>query len=134
MSRNKQNRIDFYNMLVSSSEQDFHDWCEELITEEEYLEKRSFLILDFYSAFNAIYNYFKKSFISDDISKFFCEFNKENTEMTIVVKYESYKIEESFLEEINEYFAITDDSDYDSFKVVYDHNKDKTLKLIFSKG
>ena len=45
MSKRKQNRIDFYNMLVTATEVDFQDWCEELAL--DYLEKRSFLILEF---------------------------------------------------------------------------------------
>lgn len=132
MSKRKQNRIDFYNMLVTATEVDFQDWCEELAL--DYLEKRSFLILEFYSAFKHIYDYFKGLYIKDDIKKFYCEFDNDNQDMIITVKYETYKVEESIIEEMKEYFSPTDIDDYDSFEIEFTSEKDKTIKLVFSKG
>ncbi len=132
MSKRRQNRIDFYNMLVSSPEEDFHDWCEELV--EDFLEKRAYLILDYYSAFKHIYDYFKSSYISEDIRKFYCEFKDDNNDMIITVKYNNYKIDNSFIKDINNYFLPTECDDYLDFELIYDSEKDKTIKLVFSKG
>ena len=62
MSKVKYTRINLFNTLVypdevASGEWNFKNWCNSLQSEEEYLTQRSYLLLDFYSAFRKIYNF-----------------------------------------------------------------------------
>ena len=135
MSR-KRDRIDFYNMLVHSSENTFDEWCSEITSEAEYLEKRSFLLLEFYSAFKKIYDYFCHCFIKNDIRKIYCEFSKDNSSMEITVKFNDYKVnlDDSFTKELlGEFYPFPGD-DYDDFEIELKPGNDKSLKLIFLKG
>lgn len=130
----KRDRIDFYNMLVHSSENTFDEWCSEITSEAEFLEKRSFLLLEFYSAFKRIYDYFSHSYIKDDIRKFYCEFSIDNRSMVITIKFTEYTIEESLIKELESYFHPYTNDDYSEFEIELKPGNDKSLKLLFMKG
>ena len=70
----KKDRVDFFKSLVCPSEvrtgdTPFESWCEEIASKEEYLEKRSFLILDFYSAFRKVFSYFSDSYLTEELKR-----------------------------------------------------------------
>lgn len=137
MSNKKPNRIDLFNNLVfpeevSSGKIGFKIWCTELISQEEYLEKRSFLLLDFYSAFRKIFDFFIKEDRIDDAKKFYCEF-KTDDEMSVTLKNKS-SFNPKFLEEISQYFDPKTKDDYDSFEVEFVNGKHNIVKLTFLRG
>ena len=134
----KKDRIDFFKFLVCppdvrDGETPFESWCNEIISKEEYLENRSFLILEFYSAFRKVYDYFSDSYLSDELYKLYCTFSDNDSVMIVTAKYNNYRIEDSFIKELKKYFYPDSDDDYTEFEVIYDHAKHNTVKLKFSK-
>lgn len=134
----KKDRVDFFKSLVCPSEvrsgdTPFESWCEEIASKEEYLEKRSFLILDFYSAFRKVFSYFSDSYLTEELYKLYCTFSDNDSVMIVTAKYNNYRIEDSFIKELKKYFYPDGDDDYTEFEVIYDHAKHNTVKLKFSK-
>lgn len=134
----RKNRIDFYKTLVCpdevrSGEVDFFDWCNDVISAESYLEKRSYLLLEFYSAFRKIYEYFTESFITNDIYKMTCDFNEDEESMTVTVKYQTYTIEKSFIDDLYTNFSPCETDDYDRFELETKSEKHNIVKLVFYK-
>jgi len=137
MSNKKPNRIDLFNNLVfpdevRSGKIRFKVWCTDLISQEDYLEKRSFLLLDFYSAFRKIFDFFIKEDRIDDAKKFYCEFTSDD-EMSVTLKNKS-SFKSSFIDEINKYFTPKQKDDYDSFEVEFTNDKHNIVKLTFLRG
>lgn len=133
-------RIDLFNTLVRAEddEQTFEDWHSSLCTEVEVLQHRSYLLLEFYSAFRKLYNFFFASGIDTadaKIRQFYCLFNKDGTEMTVKVKYKNiHDIDPSFFDVLGTFFDVDPGDNYDDFEIkppCDDHKS--TLWLIFYK-
>ena len=140
MAKVKYTRINLFNTLVcpeeiDSGEWNFDEWCHTLQDRETYLAQRSFLLLDFYSAFRKIYNFFVAS--SNDetpLRKLYCSFSDDNQEMLITVKYRNPKeIDPSYFDSIGTFFDIDPGDTYDDFEYEAPSESHKSLKLYFRK-
>ena len=143
MAKVSYTRINLFNTLVcpeeiDSGEWSFEEWRNSLETKEEYLAQRSYILLDFYSAFRKLYNFFFASSVDikdDHIRKFYCDFSEDNCEMVITIKYKKpRKIDPSFFEALGRFFDIDPGDTYDEFKIEPPGDKHNSLKLIFIKN
>ena len=140
MSKVKYTRINLFNDLVcpteiTSGEWSFDEWCTTLKDQEQYLAQRSYLLLDFYSAFRKVYNFFIASDVDEtNIRKLYCNFSDDNTEMIIVVKYKNPRdIDPSYFESIATFFDVDPGDTYDDFDVEPPCESHNSLKLYFRK-
>ena len=142
MAKANYTRINLFNTLVcpdeiESGEWSFEEWCDELKSKEDYLQKRSYLLLDFYSAFRKIYNFFF-TYNNDDgtshIRKFYCSFSPSGDEMIITIKYKNpWDIDKSFFDALGRYFDIDPGDTYQDFEIEPPCDEHNSLKLIFYK-
>ena len=142
MTKAKYTRINLFNTLVcpdeiSSGEISFNEWWNNVQNEEDYLTKRSYQLLDFYSAFRKIYNFF---YLSDPdnkgakIRKLYCDFSEDSNEMILTVKYKKDKdIDPSFYEAVSTFFDIDPGDTYNDFDFEPPGESHNSLKLIFRK-
>lgn len=136
MSSKKPNRIDLFNLLVYPyevqlfPEEEFKAWCHEL-SKEEILEKRSFLLLDFYTAFRKIFLFFTKEY-EVDAKKFYCEFDGRK-KMHVTLK-RSKHISKAVLDQIQTFFHPDKKDTYTDFVVQYQNEKHNSVRLTFFKG
>jgi len=142
MAKVSYTRINLFNTLVcpseiESGEWNFKDWCTTLQNEEDYFSDRSYLLLDFYSAFRKVYNFFFASDVyanEGHIRKFYCSFSEDNREMVITVKYKKPKeIDKSFFDALELYFDVDINDSYDEFEMEPPGEAHNSLKLIFRK-
>jgi hypothetical protein len=142
MAKVNYTRINLFNSLVCPDEIDngewtFDDWCDERKSNETYLQKRSYLLLDVYSAFRKIYNFFfchKEDDEDTHIRKFYCSFSPDGKEMVITVKYKKPRdIDPSFFDALGRYFDIDPGDTYDDFDIEPPCEEHNSLKLIFYK-
>jgi len=141
MAKVNYTRINLFNSLVCPDDIDagewtFDDWCDELTSNETYLQKRSYLLLDFYSAFRKIYNFFFCHHGEDTghIRKFYCSFSPDGNEMVITVKYKNPKeMDPSFFDALGRYFDIDPGDTYSDFEIEPPGEEHNSLKLLFYK-
>lgn len=142
MPKVKYTRINLFNTLVypdevASGEWNFRNWCNTLQTKEEYLAQRSYLLLDFYSAFRKVYNFYFSGILDEEdmqLRKLYCEFSSDNTEMIITVKYKHPRDrDKSFYDAVAVFFDVDPSDSYDDFHMEPPCSEHKSLKLIFRK-
>lgn len=142
MSKVKYTRINLFNTLVypdevASGEWNFKNWCNSLQSEEEYLTQRSYLLLDFYSAFRKIYNFYFSGILDGEdihLRKLYCDFSSDNTEMIITVRYKKpHDMDQSFYDAVSVFFDVDPGDSYDEFEMEPPGDEHKSLKLIFRK-
>ncbi len=143
MAKVSYTRINLFNALVcpdeiESGEWTFEEWCHTLQSKEDYLADRSYLLLDFYSAFRKIYNFFFATDIEtkeNKIRKFYCDFSEDGSEMVITIKYKKPKnIDPSYFEAIGLFFDTDAGDTYTDFEIDPPCESHNSLKLIFKKG
>jgi len=136
MSTKKPNRIDLFNLLVypydaqQFSEEEFKAWCHD-VSKEEYLEKRSFLLLDFYAAFRKLFLFFTRNYVVD-AKKFYCEFDGRK-KMHVTLK-STKPIPKAIVAEMETFFQPDKKDSYSDFAVQYQNEKHNTVRLTFFKG
>ena len=142
MPKVKYTRINLFNTLVypdevASGEWNFRNWCNTLQTKEEYLAQRSYLLLDFYSAFRKVYNFYFSGILEDEdiqVRKLYCDFSSDNMEMVITVKYKHpLSKDQSFYDAVGVFFDVDPGDTYNEFHIESPGAEHKSLRLIFRK-
>ena len=132
----KKTRIDFYKSMVCPVKVrngfiPFNDWCTNNIPPIEYLEIRSFLILDFYTAFKKLYEYIINGFSPKDINDLYCDFDNDN--MIITIKFcKKICIDNDFINNLKTVFNPTITDDYKKIFIIYNEKiKKGIIKISF---
>ena len=132
-------RINFFKYLVCpedirSNINQFEDWIKNYIDSDnetqDVIEYRSFLILDNYDLFKLVYEYVTESSLYEDMADVKIDFT--NSEIKLSIKYESYKVDKSLLDEVEDYFSELSDNGY-ILESVTDSDKHNKVILNFSR-
>lgn len=132
-------RINFFKYLVCPEDirsdiNQFEDWIKNYIDSDnetqDVIEYRSFLILDNYDLFKLVYEYVTESSLYEDMTDVKIDF--ANSEIKLSIKYESYKVDKSLLDEVENYFSELSDNGY-ILESVTDSDKHNKVILNFSR-
>lgn len=132
-------RINFFKYLVCPEDirsdiNQFEDWIKNYIDSDnetqDVIEYRSFLILDNYDLFKLVYEYITESSLYEDMTDVKIDF--ANSEIKLSIKYESYKVDKSLLDEVEDYFSELSDNGY-ILESVTDSDKHNKVILNFSR-
>lgn len=132
-------RINFFKYLVCPEDirsdiNQFEDWIKNYIDSDnetqDVIEYRSFLILDNYDLFKLVYEYVTESSLFEDMIDVKIDF--ANSEIKLSIKYESYKVDKSLLDEVEDYFSELSDNGY-ILESVTDSDKHNKVILNFSR-
>ena len=132
-------RINFFKYLVCPEDirsdiNQFEDWIKNYIESDnetqDVIEYRSFLILDNYDLFKLVYEYVTESSLYEDMTDVKIDF--ANSEIKLSIKYESYKVDKSLLDEVEDYFSELSDNGY-ILESVTDSDKHNKVILNFSR-
>ena len=132
-------RINFFKYLVCPEDIrsdiiQFEDWIKNYIDSDnetqDVIEYRSFLILDNYDLFKLVYEYVTESSLYEDMTDVKIDF--ANSEIKLSIKYESYKVDKSLLDEVENYFSELSDNGY-ILESVTDSDKHNKVILNFSR-
>lgn len=132
-------RINFFKYLVCPEDirsdiNQFEDWIKNYIDSDnetqDVIEYRSFLILDNYDLFKLVYEYVTESSLYEDMTDVKIDF--ANSEIKLSIKYESYKVDKSLLDEVEDYFSELSDNGY-ILESVTDSDKHNKVILNFSR-
>lgn len=132
-------RINFFKYLVCPEDirsdiNQFEDWIKNYIDSDnetqDVIEYRSFLILDNYDLFKLVYEYVTESSLYEDMTDVKIDF--ANSEIKLSIKYESYKVDKSLLNEVEDYFSELSDNGY-ILESVTDSDKHNKVILNFSR-
>ena len=132
-------RINFFKYLVCPEDirsdiNQFEDWIKNYIDSDnetqDVIEYRSFLILDNYDLFKLVYEYVTESSLYEDMTDVKIDF--ANSEIKLSIKYESYKVDKSLLDEVEDYFSELSDNGY-VLESVTDSDKHNKVILNFSR-
>lgn len=132
-------RINFFKYLVCPEDirsdiNQFEDWIKNYIDSDnetqDVIEYRSFLILDNYDLFKLVYEYVTESSLFEDMTDVKIDF--ANSEIKLSIKYESYKVDKSLLDEVEDYFSELSDNGY-ILESVTDSDKHNKVILNFSR-
>lgn len=132
-------RINFFKYLVCPEDirsdiNQFEDWIKNYIDSDnetqDVIEYRSFLILDNYDLFKLVYEYVTESSLFEDMTDVKIDF--ANSEIKLSIKYESYKVDKSLLDEVKDYFSELSDNGY-ILESVTDSDKHNKVILNFSR-
>lgn len=132
-------RINFFKYLVCPEDirsdiNQFEDWIKNYIDSDnetqDVIEYRSFLILDNYDLFKLVYEYVTESSLFEDMTDVKIDF--ASSEIKLSIKYESYKVDKSLLDEVEDYFSELSDNGY-ILESVTDSDKHNKVILNFSR-